>query len=192
MHYYFDMDGVLAVYAPEDPPGSTPWLDPNARFYATRQPDHAAIALATRLSHTHGARVSIVTRVHEDESLLRTWIDEKLMWLDTHAPRLDRSGFVVIPSTEHDKSAVLDGVPVEERREHCLVDDDPAILDRWVAAGGSAIQYSRSTTPHDPWDGTHVHGEMDLTTMMRKVQEIELTKHVVPDLSRARPPRPEA
>lgn len=158
MKYYFDMDGVLAVYEPENPPGSRPWLDPSARFYATRHPDESAITLAS-IAARH-ADVTVVTRVPDEPKRLHAWVDEKLSWLDAHVPALSGRRIIVISSDKHDKSAALRDVPLDERREHCLVDDDPAILTRWVDAGGSAVQYSRTSTPHEPWNGPLVHGEM--------------------------------
>lgn len=162
MTYYFDMDGVLAVYEPESPPGSRPWLDPDAHFYATRRPDEAAVAIATAAAAR--ADVSVVTRVPDEPSRLRDWTDEKRTWLAAHAPALSGRDLVVIPSDEHDKSSALRDVPASERRGHCLVDDDPAVLTRWVEAGGSAVQYSRLATPHAPWDGPRIHGEMPTET----------------------------
>ena len=159
VHFYFDMDGVLSVFD-ETACLDKPFNRPGSHYFLSCEPDCRAVALFDAARRTADAEAHVLTRIYleiDDPDVLAAAIeeaaDDKLEWLHRHVAH-DRmsAGFGYMPLRQvASKSDVLAGVPMEERWSHVLVDDDPAILQDWVGAGGSGVQWLQAGRRVGKW-----------------------------------------
>lgn len=154
--FYFDMDGVLAVFE-EDVPKSDV-LDPAKRYFRHVPPDDRALRLARAL-HALGSEtcsVHVLTRLFADQSASDKILQDK----DKNKWAADRLPWLRLPygkdayhCVDTGKGQVLSQVPPGQRLYHVLIDDEPSQLQDWVNAGGTAVQYLQPDRRIERWYG---------------------------------------
>lgn len=154
--FYFDMDGVLAVFEEDIPKSEI--LDPAKRYFRYAPPDARALNLARAL-HAMGPEicdVQVLTRIFADQEpsdkLLQSkdknkWAADRLPWL-----RLPQ-GRNKYHCLDRNKAQFLLGIPSEQRRYHILIDDEITQLRTWSDIGGTAVQYLQPDRRMSRWYG---------------------------------------
>lgn len=167
---YFDLDGVLARYVDEDS-RSRPFMTPSSEYFRRLPPNPLPVALARILSERRDLDVRVLTRVLPVRELVDEWTRDKTAWTRERCPFVETPARVVMGD---DKNVVLRELlerdPDANPRAHVLVDDDPRMLQRWVAAGGSGVQYVQPNHRVNPWSGAVIGPGDDLAAAMATIE----------------------
>lgn len=156
-HFIWDMDGVLSVFD-EGASKSKPFNQVGLHYFQTVEPDKAAISLLKQASKIPNSVTKILTRVWLDindpeqlKAALQENIDDKRIWCQRFIGQPWASTYGTLTMTET-KSDILKQVPVKQRKNYILIDDDPKILQDWVNTGGTGIQWLQpNRTLVSPW-----------------------------------------
>ena len=137
--YYFDMDGVLAIFD-ERASVEKPFMRPGSHFFRKCEPDERAVAILEAMAREENrCEVIVLSRLPANlsDTLAKEQAADKMLWCEDVLPE----NVDVIVIRANDKTGVLLEIPAPERSYHVLIDDDPEIVRTWRAAGGTAIQY---------------------------------------------------
>lgn len=167
---YFDLDGVLARYVDEDS-HSRPFMTPGSAYFRRLPPNPLPVALARLLHERRDLNVRVLTRVLDVPGLVDEWTRDKAAWAQEHCPFIERPTRVVVGD---DKNAVLlelrERNPSVNARAHVLIDDDPRMLQKWVAAGGSGVQYVQPNHRVNLWSGAVIGPGDDLAAATATIE----------------------
>lgn len=160
LDFYFDMDGVLAVFQRWDHVETPPFMKEGGHYFLHRMPDRRAIDIFQTLYHdgTPNARVKILTRVLDEScgsgvslELRREWWTDKRAWVLSNTSGVDTSACFLM-SGENKGDLLRDVLPAR-RKYHILVDDFNPNLENWRAAGGTAVKYINGLNDPSSFDG---------------------------------------
>lgn len=152
LHFYFDMDGVLAIFEEDVPKNIV--LSDTSHYFRTCPPDPVAIETMRELTKVENAHITILTRLFPNQTPVSKAIQEadKLAWCQEHID------FLKLPEqfkciADDSKSKLLQLVPIKQRAFHILIDDDPEILTDWKNNFGTGIQYLQPGRSVKEWSG---------------------------------------
>ena len=167
---HFDLDGVLARYVDADSK-TRPFNVPGSGYFRRRPRNQIPVALARHLASIQDVDVRVLSRVPDIPNMTAEWKADKIAWVHENCPFIKTPTLIVVGD---DKNAALHDLmtanPRTNPRTHILVDDDPRILQRWVAAGGSGIQYMQPNHAVRPWSGAVIGPNDDLTVAVATVE----------------------
>lgn len=156
--FYFDMDGVLAVFqrAARDKP--LPFMKLGGHYFMHRMPDRKALKIFETLygPQTPNAEVHILTRILDESEdispeLQMEWWTDKRAWVLSNTTGVDTSTCFL--TSGKDKGLLLKDVPDHQRKYHILIDDFNPNLRNWQAAGGTAVKYINDINSPESFDG---------------------------------------
>lgn len=169
MNYYFDMDGVIALYdrnAYKETDGQQPrWLKKNEHYFRHLEADMWALELIydvisytkthIRKDGTHD-NVYILTSVVVGP-IFNEHFHDKILWAREKIPQLPLENILISVGDKNDcVEFVTDHVLT---KEDILIDDYNPNLEKWKAAGGTAVKYCNGINSTDSFDGSHI-GQM--------------------------------
>ena len=156
--FWFDMDGVLAIYERNayiknykqgECIEKTPiYLQPEKHYYRTVQPDVKMIEVVKLLQYKSAHSVRIITNVSPDELIRPIQVEDKLDWLHKYCPFITTEQFFWTTSTKSERvleitknQLITDCVNLKLDTSQILIDDFNKNLLNWQNAGGTAIKY---------------------------------------------------
>lgn len=174
--YYFDMDGVLAIYDWSCYTGERPpYLTKGSHCYRHLAPDDKIISVMKKLNDMK-LGVGVLTSVTNMGHLYVEQVGDKMAWLSEQVPWLDlRTQFFPSPGSKRDLIELIrrpKGLVI--RTDDVLIDDWNANLNEWAAAGGLALKYCNGLNSPNKENPSASYKGLHLTQDMRAEDIIEL------------------
>ena len=171
-NYYFDMDGVLAVYDREAYKGSDPiWLRKNEHYFRSCNPDKKILALADRL-YRHcqfsGDNLYILTSLPINGAIFNEQFHDKIQWLHKWTPYIDIENILISVTSKRDAVEYINNHQLT--KNDILVDDYNKNLIDWDAAGGTAVKYCNGINSPDSFGGIKLFQDETVESMLNKLK----------------------
>lgn len=164
MTFWFDMDGVMAVYNREDYRDANPQYLKEG-YYKGLQPDKYIKRLIEYLNRRADCDVYILTKVSPMSDVRWYQVSDKLDWLHKHFPFLDDTQFFY---TIGDKDVLARAVLRRNLNSgDVLMDDYNPNLIGWENSGGSSIKYLNGLNNPESFDGKMISFSMELGEALR-------------------------
>lgn len=165
-NYYFDMDGVLAIYERKAyPPESDLFRAHGQHYYATVQPDRTMREVVIKMIRS-GHRCHTLSTLSNKGDIFLEQKRDKELWLenqinsqlkDLPADLLQTGYFHKLCQhyTGNNKQYIGEALSETGRLERTdiLIDDYNRNLIAWENAGGTAVKYSNGINNPDSYNG---------------------------------------
>ena len=154
--FWFDMDGVMAIYNREAYKGDDPIFSKlGYHYFRTVQPDMTIVRLIQCLSQRGDCTVYVLTKVSPAYDIMIEQLKDKAEWLARYFPFIGESHFYY---TTGDKGILANNVLLKySNRTICksdiLIDDFNQNLESWIKSGGSSVKYLNGLNSSDSFDG---------------------------------------
>ena len=154
---FSDVDGVIAVYTPEDyipeDDGIMPFL--KKPHYFLYRKENKNIIETYRILNRH-LPVHIMTNIPASDG---TFEEDKKIWLSEKLPFIPESRIHIIKIPKHVRAKHIIGMPLT--KEDILISDFNGDLFPWRQAGGSGIKYLNGINSASSWSGYAITQEYD-------------------------------
>jgi hypothetical protein len=177
-----DMDGVLAVYEPDDYKKQPYAFEmPGSHYFAKRTVDTVMCDVARRLEHlTHepscGLDLFIVSMASANGRLFAEQSADKVAWLDKYVKDGISQHAVILPHSAYIKAHKARAIAARLNRplDVCdvLLDDYNPHLTAWTLMGGTAMKYLNGINSGESWDGPCITKDMnprDIVSMLQRI-----------------------
>ena len=165
MNYWFDEDGVLAIYEPHAYKGDNPmYLRRGEHYFAGLVPDTRMIDVTRILQERMSKQDSmyVLTTVSPLGEMFTEQVKDKKEWLRIRAPHIDvDTNFFPAVSDKRDMAAMLMGSTARRlSKKDVLIDDFNRNLQLWEEHGGTAIKYLNGINSPSSWSGLKITDDM--------------------------------
>lgn len=154
--FWFDMDGVMAIYDRDAYRGNTPIFSKlGYHYFRTVKPDMTIVRLIQSLCQRDDCTVYVLTKVSPAYDIMLEQVKDKAEWLAKYFPFVGESQFYY---TTGDKGMLANNVLLRDdgrniSKNDILIDDFNENLESWVKSGGSSIKYLNGLNSSDSFDG---------------------------------------
>ena len=150
VNYYFDMDGVLALYDRKAYQGDDPiFLKPGKHYFRSLPRDEIAWMIFNYLnSHAEelNASVYILTSLPGGD-IFNEHFHDKILWLHEQFPNIRIEQILISVTNKNDTVKYIKNRSLQKR--DILIDDFNRNLNQWLKSGGTAIKWCN--TINDPY-----------------------------------------
>lgn len=156
--FYWDMDGVLAVYnrdmfTKEEPK----WDDLGVHCFRDVKRDEFAHNVLENLSSILSDEMNILTSVSNRSSdVTNEQIFDKMYWLSVNYKMISLCNFMCCVSGKNNIVSKIKGMNLS--KSDILIDDWNKNLFAWQNAGGTAIKWLNGINSEESWPGPCVRG----------------------------------
>lgn len=158
--YFFDMDGVLAIYErhaydPEKGPvkGIALYEHEESHYFKHCLPDPTAIGMLNDLLQKKDAEVFVLTTVAPHTP----WAaEDKREWLSQFVPNFDSSSHLIIADCDKAETIIVKQQLKSLNGNMILIDDFNRNLEDWRSAGGMSIKYLNGINSQNSFDGPYI------------------------------------
>lgn len=175
-NYYFDMDGVLAVYDRNAYIGQNPiWLQKNQHYFKNCKPDVKMLDLAYKI-YMHCCEsddnLYILTSLPVNGSIFNEQFHDKIQWIAKWMPYIDISHVLISVTSKRDAVEYINNHTLSVN--DILIDDYNKNLTDWHNAGGTAIKYCNGINSPESFDGLKLFHNNTIDTMIDEIFSISL------------------
>lgn len=165
-NFYFDMDGVLAVYEKSAyPPKSNLYCEVGKHYFRTVKPDNKMINVFKKLNKeikTQSHRtfdIRVLTSLSYQGKIFLEQMSDKKEWLKEHFG--EEPAFPVLFAASHKRyigEALSDNRKLT--RNDILIDDYNENLTEWEKNGGTSVKYCNTINNPNSWNGFCITEDM--------------------------------
>ncbi len=154
VNFYFDMDGVLALYDRKAYEGDNPiFMRPGGHYFRDLPYDAVAFALFNYLNEhakEFNASVYILTSV-PGGNIFNEHFHDKIIWLQKNFPNIRIEQVLFSVTNKNDTVKYIKNRSLQAR--DILIDDYNNNLVQWQKSGGTAIKFCNGINNPDSFNG---------------------------------------
>ncbi len=156
--FYWDMDGVLAVYDYDMYTATNPaWDEVGSHCFLNVQRDNFVYDVIKKLTPILGDEMGTLTRVSDkSRAITNEQIFDKMTWLSQNYSMLNLCNFMCCVTSKNDTISKIKGMRLS--RADILVDDWNKNLFAWQNAGGTAVKWLNGLNSVGIWPGYYIDG----------------------------------
>ncbi len=157
-NYYFDIDGVIAIYHLEDYLGENPrYLRKNEHYFRNLNPDRTMLEVVDQMHQRScytGDHIYLLTSLPIEGSIFNEHFHDKIAWVNHWLPNLDISAILISITSKRDAAEYINNHKLSEK--DILIDDYNKNLKDWAHHGGVAVKYCNGINSPASFDGIKI------------------------------------
>lgn len=176
-NYYFDMDGVVALYDKSAYTGKNPkFLRKNEHYFLNLEPDRKMLEVIDNLyqkSRYTGNHIYLLTSISMNGAIFNEHFHDKILWASKWLPYLSIESILISVTSKRNAVEYIKDHKLSQN--DILIDDYNKNLKEWNEAGGTAVKYLNGINSAKSYSLTKIKHTDDVATILDTFYDLEKT-----------------
>lgn len=158
-NYYFDVDGVLALYDRTAYEGDEPeFMKKNGHYFRNLEPDRKMLEVIDRMHQNArytGDSIYILTSLPVNGAIFNEQMHDKITWIMQWMPYLKIDDILISVTSKRDAVEYIHNHILT--KTDVLIDDYNKNLRDWSKVGGTSVKYCNGINSPESFNGTKIY-----------------------------------